>query len=207
MVQKILVFDYDGTIVDSYAAYAERFMALREQYHLSKKIKDFKSLYSSNFSESLINQGLTPPLILALIRDIQKPFNGKPALITPFAGMVKLMNVLTTQSRVYVVTSNLTAVINESLSYWKIRGIQEVLGGDIEFSKVKKLKSIQKRHPHAEFLYIGDTVGDVHEAKEAGYTAVAVSWGYHSRTVLKKAKPDFIVDTPEALFQLLCSGL
>lgn len=202
MVQKVLVFDYDGTIVDSYRAYARRFLALLEKYCLQGKVKDLKSLYVSNFSHSLIEQGLTRKEILALIHDIRVPFDGKPAMIEPFDGMVQLMNTLTKKYRVYVVTSNLTSVIQESLEYWKIRGVKEVMGGDMELSKVKKLARIRKRYPGAELFYIGDTVGDVHEAKEAGYRAVAVAWGYHTKKQLESEHPDTLVTKVSELREL-----
>jgi phosphoglycolate phosphatase len=203
MVEKVLVFDYDGTIVDSYQAYAPRFLSLLEKYHLQHKVKDFKSLYASNFAQSLLSLGLTQKNVLALIQDIREPFEGKPETIPPFAGMIDIMNMLTKRYSVYVVTSNLTAVIQESLDYWKIQGVKEVLGGDTEISKVTKLKLLQKKHPSAELFYIGDTLGDIHEAHEARVKSIAVTWGYHSRKELEKIKPDYIVDRPKALLNVL----
>ncbi len=50
--------------------------------------------------------------------------------------------------------------------------------------------------------YIGDTAGDVREAKQAGVKAVAVTWGWHSRETLEAAGPDFIVQEPEDLLKI-----
>jgi phosphoglycolate phosphatase len=52
-------------------------------------------------------------------------------------------------------------------------------------------------------FYIGDTVGDIKEARAAGVWTVAVTWGWHSRERLLAARPDFLVDTPEELLQIV----
>ena len=44
---------------------------------------------------------------------------------------------------------------------------------------------------------IGDTVGDIIEAKKAGIKSTAVTWGFQDRDRLLAMGPDFIVDTPE----------
>ena len=47
--------------------------------------------------------------------------------------------------------------------------------------------------------YVGDTTGDIREAKTAGVRTVAVAWGWHSRERLLAAQPEFVVDKPEDL--------
>jgi phosphoglycolate phosphatase len=50
--------------------------------------------------------------------------------------------------------------------------------------------------------YIGDTAGDIREARAAGVRTVAVTWGWHSRERLAATQPDFLVDTPEELLSI-----
>ena len=49
--------------------------------------------------------------------------------------------------------------------------------------------------PHLS-LMIGDTSYDMAMAKAAGMTAIGVAWGYHDRTELLRAGADFIAGTP-----------
>ena len=51
--------------------------------------------------------------------------------------------------------------------------------------------------------FIGDSEVDVLTAKNSGMRAVAVSWGFRSRSVLEAAEPDIIVDTPRQLLDFL----
>ena len=200
--EKVLVFDYDGTIVNSFKAYATRFKKVARLYGLSGTTTFFRSLYLGNFARSLQDKGLTQQQVVQLIGAIRAPFIGKPALIRPFAGMVDVVNKLSEQYSVYVVSSNMSDSIVESLAYWRIKGVIRVLGGDRVFSKVEKLASLKKRHPHATFFYIGDTAGDVQEARIAGYTSVAVSWGYHSARQLEQEHPDFLATNVRTLHEL-----
>jgi phosphoglycolate phosphatase len=53
-------------------------------------------------------------------------------------------------------------------------------------------------------FYIGDTVGDILEAKGAGVRSIAVTWGWHNRDRLVKAAPDYLVETPNELLKVCC---
>ena len=56
-----------------------------------------------------------------------------------------------------------------------------------------------------EACYIGDSDVDVKTARNAGMTAIAVSWGYRDRDVLEACQPDFIADDADQLREyLLC---
>ena len=49
--------------------------------------------------------------------------------------------------------------------------------------------------PHDVFV-VGDSVVDIHTARNARMAAVAVAWGFQSPTQLLAAKPDFLVQDP-----------
>ena len=50
--------------------------------------------------------------------------------------------------------------------------------------------------------YVGDTTGDIREAKTAGVRTVAVAWGWHSRERLAAVRPDHLVDKPQDLLNI-----
>ena len=52
--------------------------------------------------------------------------------------------------------------------------------------------------------FIGDSEVDVLTGKNAGMTTVAVSWGFRDRNVLEAAEPDVIIDTREQLLAYFC---
>ena len=76
------------------------------------------------------------------------------------------------------------------------------MGADKETSKVKKINSIKSKFRDAGCFYIGDTLGDVMEGREAGVKTISVTWGWHDEDRLKKGKPDYIIRNPEELIKL-----
>lgn len=54
-----------------------------------------------------------------------------------------------------------------------------------------------------EVLYIGDQRRDILAARKAGIDIAAVTWGYESRILLKKLNPEYLVDTPREIVQLV----
>ena len=51
----------------------------------------------------------------------------------------------------------------------------------------------------SEIVYVGDSHVDVQTAKNAGMISIGVSWGYRSREVLEAEKPDYIADNADQL--------
>ena len=52
-------------------------------------------------------------------------------------------------------------------------------------------------------ILVGDSDVDIRTAKNAEITSVGVSWGYRDASVLEETGADFVVSTPEDLFQIL----
>jgi phosphoglycolate phosphatase len=50
---------------------------------------------------------------------------------------------------------------------------------------------------------VGDTVGDIVEARQAGVPSVAVTWGWHSEERLLAASPDVVAHDPQELVGIL----
>ncbi len=51
-------------------------------------------------------------------------------------------------------------------------------------------------------LYVGDSEVDILTARNAGITAVAVTWGFRDRELLSAYNPDYLIDTPKQLLEL-----
>jgi len=77
--------------------------------------------------------------------------------------------------------------------------IKGVLGSDIEPSKVKKIRMARKQFPSHASYYIGDTKGDMLEARRAGAIPVAAGWGRHDHQRLQSAQPLHILQAKEEL--------
>lgn len=70
------------------------------------------------------------------------------------------------------------------------------------FNKAKYIRRAS-RVSDSTSIYIGDEVRDIEAAHKVGIKCISVAWGYESRTILQKANPDYLVDTPEELLNTI----
>jgi phosphoglycolate phosphatase len=125
--------------------------------------------------------------------------------IKPFAGLGPVLEALKQDHLLAVVSSNGYRTIRAMLVRFGFDAcFQDIFGSDFRFSKREKIDHAVAKYGVAreEAFYIGDTVGDILEARAAGVRSVAVTWGWHSRERLAAVHPDFLVDTPEGLLTI-----
>ncbi len=201
----VLLFDYDGTLVSSLEAVKDALNAIALKYGVQPvtSTEAFRELYDKNVYDSIVERGLPRDKLPAFFNDWRKPFLKPNAQVSLIPGIKEVLHELAKKHHLAIITSNSREAIEVSIAHFKLEGIQEILGGDKQISKVEKIASVKKRFPQAEVYYIGDTKGDVLEGKKAGVKTVAVTWGVHSRKHLEEAEPTYLIDTPEELLAIL----
>ena len=122
----------------------------------------------------------------------------------PFADIPRVVARLGARHDVLVVTLNRGDIVEGFLQRHGITGVAGVLGNEVAASKVEKIGLARRRHAGADGAwYVGDTVGDIAEARAAGARTIAAAWGWHTREQLARAKPDHVAATPADLLVLL----
>jgi len=205
LMQQVIIFDYDGVIVDSLSIFMKFFFDACKQYgydNLATK-QEFLALFYGNMFEQMMVRGMDKNTILNFVSHIKKGLITHQQEIYLHPDIKPVLEKLALHHKLIISTSNETSVVFEYLKLRKMDEIFEgIYGSDIEPSKVKKIKMIQNKVNENNFTYIGDTVGDIKEAKQANITSVAVTWGWHSKNVLSKAQPDHMVHHPMDLLSL-----
>jgi len=51
--------------------------------------------------------------------------------------------------------------------------------------------------------FVGDEVRDIEAGKKAGINTIAVSWGYNTKAALDKEHPDYLIDFPLELENII----
>ena len=164
---------------------------------------DFLALFEDNFYEAIVKKGVD----LAEFMDV---LNGMPMQddydqMLPFAPMLPVLEELKKENILEVISSNLSSVIHTLLSRYNFNGcFREILGADSGFSKREKIHHAMNvlQMEKDRTYYIGDTSGDIKEARLAGVRTVAVTWGWHAREMFDKVKPDYLIETPDDLLGL-----
>ena len=181
----MFVFDFDGVIADSFQQVTDIFHKVGKEYNIIVNSKDdLARLYENNIFDSLRKKGLSEDNIQEMILKIR---NEQEKLeIKMFPGMKTFLK----EIDFIVITSNIGSIVKKYLNKHNLKP-KRVIGAEHETSKVKKILKIKNN----KIFYVGDTVGDIKEGKQAKVKTVAVTWGFHNKELLKKENPDFIVDS------------
>lgn len=201
-MKTLLLFDFDGVLVDSLDLYADAVARCLERIGtpIVKSKEDYLSLFDGNFYESMAARGVDLARYAEAAREILPRIDY--GAMKPYDGLIPVLAALAKDHILAVISSNGYRTIRTMLDRFGFAPyFRELLGADFRFSKKEKIVYLLEKYgiPGVQTFYIGDTAGDIREARAAGVRSVAVSWGWHSRERLAAAQPDFLVDTPREL--------
>jgi phosphoglycolate phosphatase len=195
MNKKIVVFDFDGVVVNTFEIYASISRELNPEINLSdKKLRSF-------FEGSVLDAPIFKNSKLNLFSKKYKPKLLQLPTVTKIKQAIKTL----ARDHTLIIVSSANSLIIKK--YLKKQGLLEqfdsVLGADIERSKVKKFKTLLKKYKVNlnEIIFITDTLGDIIEARKAGVKSIAVTWGYHTKATLGKSNPHKIITKPSKLIE------
>jgi len=207
--QPLLMFDYDGVIVDSYDVFVT---ALIDSCRIAgvpgvATPDDVLALFEGNVYESLRAKGADE----AAVREVVGRSAGALLLalpwLRPFPLMPQVLSELAEARRVVVVTSNTEDLVGAFLDRHGVAGV-EVAGAESGESKVRKIERLLADHPGQERVWFAsDTAGDMREARLAGVTPLGVAWGWHDPGLLLEAGAEAVADTPADLLALVAPEL
>ncbi|HBB15624.1 MAG: hypothetical protein A3J94_13185 [Syntrophus sp. RIFOXYC2_FULL_54_9] len=204
-MKSLFLFDFDGVLADSLDLYADAVTRCLERIGtpVVKCKEEYLALFDGNFYESMAARGVD---LVAFAQATKETF---PAIdydaMKPFSGLIPVLAALQKDHLLAVVSSNGSRTIRRMLVRFGFDPyFREIFGFDFLFSKKEKIDYAIKKYgiPREMAFYIGDTGGDILEARAAGVRSVAVTWGWHDRERLLALRPDFLIDTPEGLLTI-----
>ncbi|MEI7580144.1 MAG: HAD hydrolase-like protein [bacterium] len=196
-MEKYFIFDFDGVIVDSFALSLE----IVRKFNPTMGADEYRAMYTGNIYDSIKVQRVKQPIEFDFFKFYAAEINS----LAPIPGMSELLKKISPQG-ISIVTSSITKIVQDYLINYKLYSyFDEILGCDLEKSKILKLTMLQKKYPDKRLIFITDTLGDVLEANKLHLDTIAVTWGVHEREVLTQGKTLAIVDTLNELGKLLLS--
>lgn len=204
MENKIVFFDFDGVIVDSFTIAYE----LNNRAHNSTlSIEEYRRRFDGNIYDHFKPGGqATRSTHTAAFLNFFKLYSPKIMTLDCIAGVDEKIKELSTRYTLCIVSSTLGKTIRE---YLALRSLNEyfddVLGPEVNFSKTEKITNFLKERsvPASKSIFITDTLGDIREAARVPVACIGVTWGYHDRATLAQGSPYALIDQPTALVEIV----
>ncbi|MFH0906947.1 MAG: HAD-IA family hydrolase [bacterium] len=199
-MNKYIVFDFDGTIADTYQDTLNIINDLKKDKHKEIDFKDIKD-YGVRY---LIKKAGIPFWKIPKFLSIAKFELRNISNIKLFPDILDIFKELNKNNKLGILSSNLEENIKAVLKSYEIEDLFEfVYTKSSIFGKHLVLKKICKKYrinPN-DMIYIGDEDRDIIAAKKAKIKIIAVTWGFNSEELLKKEEPDYLVNTPKEILE------
>ena len=211
-MKKLVIFDLDGTLLDTIADLAESANhALKQLGYPTRDVETIRTFVGNGVNKLLFralpDEEKTEENMMRMRTHFVPYYDAHNAdLSAPYPGIVALLEELQAKGLRMAVASNKyqEATVKLVKHYFPMIDFVEVLGQreginvkpdpTIVFDILKKA-GVSKE----ETLYVGDSGVDMQTAINAGVDAVGVTWGFRSRTELEDFHPMGLIDQAEEL--------
>jgi phosphoglycolate phosphatase len=204
---KLLIFDFDGTIADTFDAGVTILNKLAGEFGFHalqpkdlERVRDMRTLQLMKFLDiptrkmsRIARRGSEE--LHACIHSIQ-PLPGMPEALRELQALGYSLGIITSNTELNVQIF----LKNHDLELFDfVRCSSKLLG------KARMIRSvIRRQHVRAaDIVFVGDETRDIDAAKKAGIRIAAVTWGYNSQRSLEAMRPDYVFNNPSELVALL----
>ncbi len=215
MKYKAIIFDLDGTLLNSLIDIADSVNLVLEKYNLpTHSIEDYK-LFIGNGIEKLVALALPENIkktdfekYLSEIKSVYE--KNQISKTKPYNGVIEMLKTLNNRG------ISLNILSNKPIEFTKM--LVEHFFVDIKFDNVLGAREgiPKKPNPQAVFdiienlqlekcavLYVGDTGTDMKTAENADLTSVGVLWGFRGMEELVENNANYIIDEASKIIDIV----
>ncbi len=208
---RMVIFDFDGTLADSFGWFSRVFNEAAEAHGFRRletvEVEEMRYCDTREIMQRLKIPARSLPSMMRFFRSRMERDRGEIEL---FAGVGDLLRDLADSGvTLAVVTSNSRANVEAVLGPELTALIRYFSCGSSLFGKHTKLQSVRRRarvEPEKTFC-IGDELRDLQAARKAGLPFGAVAWGYAHREVLEAHDPHALFTTPGEIAEWVTPGV
>jgi phosphoglycolate phosphatase-like HAD superfamily hydrolase len=201
-----IIFDFDGTIADSFETVMNVFHELtgwRERLPAAE-IKRLRGMSLLGVTEEL---RLPPWKVPFLVMRGRRRMTRQMRRIAVQPGVSEALRELYDEGhQLFIVSSNSPKNIRLFLHQHNLgKEFIELYGGVGLFGKARVLRRVLKRNQldPRDTWYVGDEVRDITAAHHVGLHCAAVGWGFNTPALLGQHQPDRLIEQPAELLNLL----
>ncbi len=203
-----LIFDLDGTLVDSLAGLAASLNCALAASGLPTHVSGVVRGFIGNGARVLVERAVPAGSDEAVIATVELSFKEDydttwPTGTRPYNGISEMLKTLQERGYPLSVLSNkphpfteiIVARLFPEIHFTAVLGQRAGISHKPDPAGALEIAAIFGLAPDSCTL-IGDSLPDLETARNAGMNSVAVMWGFHDRDCLLAAKPDRIAENP-----------
>lgn len=202
-MKKIIIFDFDGTLADTFPTTAKIFKNTIKEYGYSDITdSDIQKLREMTPLQIITHFKFPPWKVPELINKVREKVSESAENIRPFPGIKQMLMDLKKKNIIIgIVTSNSKKTVEIFLKQNNFPDFEFVESEENIFKKAKHLKTVIKKHKFnkKDVVYVGDEVRDIEASKDSGIDVIAVTWGYNKKDILVKENPKYIANIPKEI--------
>lgn len=204
---KLILFDFDGTIADTFEETVEIFNLFAKKYNYRRvEPEELEHCKGMNVWELMNFLRIPKHRIPFLLKRGRSILHDKLESIEIFEGIPEFINkAKSLDVSSGIVTSNSRKNVEHFLKLKSLDGISFVRSSNKLLGKPREFRKILNKYKLKpdNIIYVGDECRDIDAAKESGIPVIAVTWGYNSRESLEKMNPDYLIDDSKMLLETL----
>ncbi len=203
---KTLLFDFDGTIADSFGTVVEIFYELTGHPRIDdpKRVQELRRLPMLKVAKELRISPLKIPNLLVKGRAMMRQHIDDIPVCKGMDAEIKALH--KAGYKMYVLSSNSAPNVRKFLKHYDLNDyFKRVYGGVGLLNKSGALKKVMRQNhlKPEDCIYVGDEARDVEGARRAGVQMIAVAWGYNDPALLANHHPDAIIKNAHEITEIL----
>lgn len=200
MSKKLVIFDFDGVIVES----LDLWFRITQINNPGLTKEEYYSMSYGNYIEAFESKKLI------YTEEGLEEYRSKLLLIDSPKEIVSFIENNSNKFLYAIVSSGNEITIKRFLEKEKLANyFIDILGNQTHKNKNTKISNLLEKYSleNKNAVFITDTLGDILEANETGIKSVGVLWGLHDRETLEKGNPEIIIGNPGELEETINSIL
>lgn len=210
---KLIIFDYDGVIVDSFPVYHQIYELICRRFnkHWPADIEEFKTIYAGSSKEYYKNAGFSEQEILEATKIIKEELpKHEPAI---YEGISETLSTLRGRYRLAVISSSPHEEVEQRLKAFGLYTYFDFVFGRPAHQLSRMVKTEYMRNVMADLglepsqvLLIGDRNVDFTEGSDAGLTNIILvkyGWGYDPKKIPDYQEPGVLINKPADLLKVI----
>jgi phosphoglycolate phosphatase len=208
MTIKVIIFDFDGTIADTYQAVVAITNDLSSEFGYKPLDEETLLLLKNLSSKEIVKQSEISLFKLPfLVKRIQTELGKQIENLETIPGMSEVLQELKRQNYILgIITSNAKENVIAFLQKQNLLPLFDFIYSRTSlFGKHRIINKAMKRYKFntKQVIYVGDETRDIRSAKKSNVGMIAVTWGFHSDKILSQYQPDFLAEKPSEILDAI----